>query len=100
MPTTADPSAAALAWLKDYDQPMIYAALSEHTRIPALTLWYRKYSRKCRRNAVAKRQCFILTEEYNLIDSLLDLRRRGINISAKLKPYLALIIARRRSFIF
>ena len=45
MAATADPPAAALAWLGGSGQPMTYVALSEHTRIPASTLWYRKNGR-------------------------------------------------------
>lgn len=100
MPTTADLPAAALAWLKDYDQTMTYAALPEHTRIPASTLWYRKHGRKCRRDAAAKGQYLTPTEEHGLVDSLLDSRRRGFDIPAKLIPYSTFTIARRRSSTF
>jgi hypothetical protein len=100
MAASADPPAAALAWLKDLDQPMTYAALSEHTRIPPATLWHRKHGRASRRDAAAQRQYLTPSEEKGLVDYILATKKRGFCVPAKLLPYLAFAIVRRRSTTF
>lgn len=97
MAENADAPAAALAWLNDLDQPMTYAALSEHTRIPASTLRYRKNGRPSRRDAAAQRQYLTPSEEKGLVDYLLWAWKLGRPIPSKLLPSLAFAIVQRRS---
>ena len=84
MAETADPPAAALAWVKDLDQPLTYAALSQCTRVPASTLWHRKNGRACRRKAAAKRQYLTPSKEDGLEDYLLETYKRGFRVPKKL----------------
>ena len=100
MAATADPPAAALVWAKDLNQPLTYSALSQHTGIPASTLWHRKHGRASRRNAAAKRQYLTPSKEEGLVNYIRESKKKGFRVPSKLLRYLAFTIVRRRSSVF
>jgi hypothetical protein len=95
-----DTAKAALTALRCSTEHETHTALSESSRMPALTLWHREHGRLSKREAAAQKQYLTPSEEKALADYILRMAGRDYPAPVKILRYFAWVIARRRSSTF
>ena len=72
MTEATEPAETALARTRSPPNPKTYAERSKLTEVPISTLWHHEHGRLSRKDAAAKRQYLIPSEEKTVVDYILD----------------------------